>query len=137
VSIKKISKFALAVACGSQLALPQSSIASPAEKNKAELKNQDFKEKPELVKASIRIEAPREVVWQAVHDERKHDPDLAYSKVIVPGEHEYVLEQKIVLIPNQLANRKIVPKLPGSRMSSKYKLKLLLKFIFFFFFRFF
>lgn len=100
VSSKKISKFALALACGSLLALPQSSMASPAAKNKIELKNtveqknQELKDKPELIKASIHIEAPREVVWQAVHDERKHDPDLAYSKVIVPGEHEYVLEQK-------------------------------------------
>ncbi|MDQ5933222.1 MAG: hypothetical protein QG574_520 [Cyanobacteriota bacterium erpe_2018_sw_21hr_WHONDRS-SW48-000092_B_bin.40] len=105
MSSKKISKFALALACGSLLALPQSSMASPAAKNKIELKNtveqknQELKEKPELIKASIHIEAPREVVWQAVHDERKHDPDLAYSKVIVPGEHEYVLEQKMVLIP--------------------------------------
>ncbi len=57
------------------------------------------KEKPQWVKASIDIKAPREVVWQAVHEERKHDPDLAYSKIIVPGEHEYVLEQKMVLIP--------------------------------------
>jgi ribosome-associated toxin RatA of RatAB toxin-antitoxin module len=88
VSSKKITKIALAFACGGILAaLPQSSSAKP-EANK-----------PEKIKASICIDAPREVVWQAVHDERKHDPDLAYSKIIVPGEHEYVLEQKMVLIP--------------------------------------
>jgi hypothetical protein len=85
---KKITKIAMALVCGSLLAaLPQAGIANEA------------KGKPELIKASIIIDAPKEVVWQAVHDERKHDPDLAYSKIIVPGEHEYVLEQKMVLIP--------------------------------------
>jgi hypothetical protein len=57
------------------------------------------KGKSSWVRATIEIKAPREVVWEAVHEERKHDPDLAYSKVIVPGEHEYTLEQKMVLIP--------------------------------------
>lgn len=89
VSSKKITKITLALACGSLLAtVPQAGLTKPA-----------AKDKPELIKASICIDAPREVVWQAVHDERKHDPDLAYSKIIVPGEHEYVLEQKMVLIP--------------------------------------
>ncbi|MBP9092166.1 hypothetical protein KBI23_14150 [bacterium] len=88
MSRKKTIKITLALACGSILAaIPQVSLAKP-EANR-----------PELIKASICIDAPREVVWQAVHDERKHDPDLAYSKIIVPGEHEYVLEQKMVLIP--------------------------------------
>lgn len=39
------------------------------------------------------------MVWKAVHEERKHDPDIAYSKVLEEGNHECMLEQKFVLIP--------------------------------------
>lgn len=66
---------------------------------KSKHKESGDKSKSSWVRAIIEIKAPREVVWEAVHEERKHDPDLAYSKVIVPGEHEYTLEQKMVLIP--------------------------------------
>ncbi len=45
------------------------------------------------------INAPPELVWTTVHEERKNDPDLAYSKVLEQGEHECRLEQKFVLIP--------------------------------------
>ncbi len=85
-------------AAGAQEALVESAREAAA-KAAAANKGTPSKEKPQWVKASIEIKAPREVVWQAVHDERKHDPDLAYSKIVVPGEHEYVLEQKMVLIP--------------------------------------
>src|ERR1700712_2821381 len=39
--------------------------------NSAKLKANESKDKPQWVKASIEIKAPKEVVWQAVHDERK------------------------------------------------------------------
>jgi uncharacterized protein YndB with AHSA1/START domain len=99
VTSKKITKITLVLACGGLMAaIPDTCLAKP-ESKKIMKESSELKDKPEVVKASIHIDAPREVVWQAVHDERKHDPDLAYSKVIVPGEHEYTLEQKMVLIP--------------------------------------
>ncbi len=55
--------------------------------------------KLEAVTAKINILAPAGVVWQVVHEERKHDPDLAYSKVISEGNNEFLLEQKFCLIP--------------------------------------
>lgn len=57
------------------------------------------KDKLEPVTAHIKIEAPLSVVWRVVHEERKHDPDLAYSKVISEGNNEFLLEQKFDLIP--------------------------------------
>lgn len=64
------------------------------------------------VSGSVVINAPPHVVWEAVHEERQHDPDLAYSKVIPESSnsisqvaqgnasaHEYKLEQKFVLVP--------------------------------------
>lgn len=54
--------------------------------------------KPRL-RASIVIKAPPEVVWEAVHEERKTDPDMAYSKVLRQGVNEATLEQKFTLIP--------------------------------------
>lgn len=54
------------------------------------------------VRAAVEINAPANVVWEAVHEERKNDPDLAYSKLIhegSPGSNEYRLEQKFVLVP--------------------------------------
>jgi hypothetical protein len=51
------------------------------------------------VTAKIRIKANPSVVWDAVHEERKTDPDLAYSKVLEEGKNEFILEQKFQLIP--------------------------------------
>jgi len=53
------------------------------------------------VKARVLVKAPPEVVWYSVHEERKHDPDLAYSKIIEEhaDKNECTLEQKFVLIP--------------------------------------
>ncbi len=51
------------------------------------------------VKARILIKAPPNVVWYSVHEERKHDPDLAYSKVLEQSENHCLLEQKFTVIP--------------------------------------
>ncbi len=51
------------------------------------------------VTAKIRIAAHPNVVWNAVHEERKTDPDLAYSKVVEEGKNEQTLEQKFQLLP--------------------------------------
>ncbi|MBN9395308.1 MAG: SRPBCC family protein [Candidatus Melainabacteria bacterium] len=57
------------------------------------------KDKNAFVSAVVEIKAPPEVVWKAVHEERKHDPDLAYSKVLQENGDEALIEQKMVLIP--------------------------------------
>lgn len=49
--------------------------------------------------AHILINAPAHLVWQAIHEQRKTDPDLAYSKVISKDGSSTVLEQKFVLLP--------------------------------------
>ncbi len=51
------------------------------------------------VTASTVINASPHIVWETVHEERKKDPDLAYSKVLEQGKNECRLEQKFVLIP--------------------------------------
>ena len=53
------------------------------------------------VKAKILIKASPSVVWETVHEERKRDPDLEYSKVLShdPQTNQAMLEQKFALIP--------------------------------------
>lgn len=57
------------------------------------------REKKTWVTAKTVIKAPPKIVWETVHEERKKDPDLAYSKVLEQGVNECRLEQKFVLIP--------------------------------------
>jgi hypothetical protein len=56
-------------------------------------------EKKNWVKCKLLIKAPPKIVWEAVHEERKHDPDMAYSKVLEQGVNEAKLEQKFTVIP--------------------------------------
>lgn len=49
--------------------------------------------------ADILINATPKVVWQAVHEERNQDPELAYSHVLSCGGHMQMLEQKFIDIP--------------------------------------
>jgi hypothetical protein len=51
------------------------------------------------LKAKILIKANPHVVWETVHEERRKDPDLAYSKVLSEGKNHATLEQKFALIP--------------------------------------
>jgi hypothetical protein len=51
------------------------------------------------VKAKILIKAPPHVVWETVHEERKHDPELSYSKMLSHDHDEATLEQKFCVIP--------------------------------------
>jgi hypothetical protein len=60
------------------------------------IKDQD---KKNWVQAKVVIDAPPNIVWDTVHDERKNDPDLAYSKVLSQKDNHAVLEQKFQLIP--------------------------------------
>jgi hypothetical protein len=45
------------------------------------------------------INASPHIVWDSVHEERKHDPDLEYSKVVEEKSNIKMLEQKFNLIP--------------------------------------
>ena len=51
------------------------------------------------MKARVLIKASPHVVWETVHEERKHDPDLAYSKILSQEKNQATLEQKFALIP--------------------------------------
>jgi hypothetical protein len=51
------------------------------------------------VTAKIRINAHPSIVWNAVHEERQTDPDIAYSKVLEEGKNETTFEQKFQLLP--------------------------------------
>ncbi len=51
------------------------------------------------VKATILINARPDIVWHAVHEERKSDPDLAYSKVVSQEHNRLTLEQKFAFLP--------------------------------------
>ena len=51
------------------------------------------------VTGQIEICAPPEVVWQAVHQQRSTDPDLAYSKVLQQKGNRVLLEQKYNALP--------------------------------------
>ena len=50
-------------------------------------------------KGKVLVNAPAEVVWQTVHDERQHNPDLEYSKILSQTNNSCVLEQKFCLLP--------------------------------------
>ncbi len=49
--------------------------------------------------ASIMIDAAPKFVWNAIHVEREHDPDIGYSKVIENTGNIKLLEQKFVNVP--------------------------------------
>jgi hypothetical protein len=49
--------------------------------------------------AQVLINATPRVVWKAVHQERDHDPDIGYSRVISKDGDFQVLEQQFIGIP--------------------------------------
>jgi hypothetical protein len=51
------------------------------------------------VRGTIRVQAPPEIVWYSVHETRKKDPDLAYSKVLEHSVNEELYEEKFQLVP--------------------------------------
>lgn len=51
------------------------------------------------VHSKVLIKAPPDMVWYSVHEERNHDPEIAYSKIIDQQGNEATLEQKFNLIP--------------------------------------
>jgi len=73
--------------------------AQPAQQAQTEAPKANLNSGKARVKASIVIKAPPEVVFNAVHEQRKVDPELAYSKVMRQGVNESQLEQKFTSIP--------------------------------------
>ncbi len=47
----------------------------------------------------VEIRASTERVWDAVHEERAHDPDLTYSKALQRKDNRVLLEQKFNSLP--------------------------------------
>ncbi|MBZ0295056.1 MAG: hypothetical protein K8L99_21005 [Anaerolineae bacterium] len=57
------------------------------------------KDNKTFVTGKTLINAPAEIVWQTVHEERQKDPDIEYSKVLEQHDNHCRLEQKFKLIP--------------------------------------
>lgn len=53
----------------------------------------------DAVTGKVDINAPAQTVWDAVHSERSHDPDISYSKVVEQKGNRVLLEQKFNTIP--------------------------------------
>ena len=45
------------------------------------------------------IDACPEIVWKTIHEERMHDPDLAYTKILEREGNSSTLEQKFLGVP--------------------------------------
>lgn len=92
---------------GDKISKTKAEAGSQPEKqtNQAVQQIQAEAQKPSLnsgkarIKASIVIKAPPDVVFNAVHEQRKVDPELAYSKIMKQGVNEAQLEQKFTAIP--------------------------------------
>jgi len=109
------------------VATPQTAHAkSSAEKSEAKMEEATTKSEKRADEktwnsAKILIKAPPKMVWDSVHEERKHDPDLAYSKILEQGVNECRLEQKFQLIPVlgtsvcEMHNKEV----PGERIDYK------------------
>ena len=52
-----------------------------------------------LIKATVKINAPPELVWEAIHQERNHDPSVIYTQTFDEKPGEYSLKQKYNLLP--------------------------------------
>ena len=51
------------------------------------------------VTARILINVSQQAAWKALHEQRKHDPDIISSEVLEQGENTYLLKQKFSKIP--------------------------------------
>lgn len=95
--------FATTVSVSLQLVLPSRAIPSGTLKEPndcvARINCQTHLEH-KRARACIDIAAPPKIVWQAIHEERNHDPEVEYSRVIsIPSPFELVLEQKYQHVP--------------------------------------
>lgn len=72
------------------LILGMAPVAAPLDATAKEIKG---------VHSSIEIDAPPSVVWEAVADQRKTDPDIEYSKVLSRTGNVVVVEQKFGKLP--------------------------------------
>jgi hypothetical protein len=76
------------------------SLAGESGDNKAVVSTEQKPNGHKWVKAKILINASPHIVWATIHEERKRDPDLAYSKLLSQESDTHsTLEQKFSLIP--------------------------------------
>lgn len=89
------------VALGLIFNLAQATQASPeAGHDKSNLASLPGSNLHKRLRAQVHIAAPPDVVWYAIHEERNHDPDIAYSKILArQNERECELEQKFQIVP--------------------------------------
>lgn len=101
-----LARFVLCTTTAIALALFQTNLVQAKYKEHVRLLNgspvMSTENKPSgrrWVKAKILIKAPLEIVWNTVHEQRKSDPDLAYSRILSQNRNHCTLEQKFVLLP--------------------------------------
>lgn len=99
-STKKIATiFATTLMLVVSMAVSTRSVESKSKSEATEVSYIKDPDKKNWVQAKIVIDAPPNIVWDTVHDERKKDPDLAYSKILSQKDNHAILEQKFQLIP--------------------------------------
>ena len=98
--LMQLSKIA-ATTSATIVALVPAAYATPAEAPAAKpaVAEAAPKDTSAWCKASTTIKASPEIVWRMVHEERQHDPDIGYTKILEQSEHECKLEQQFKFIP--------------------------------------
>lgn len=96
---KAATVFATTLIMVASMAVNPEAVQSKTKLEKTEVSYIKDQDKKNWVQAKIVIDAPPSIVWDTVHDERKKDPDLAYSKVLSQKDNHAILEQKFQLIP--------------------------------------
>lgn len=89
----------LALTTVSAVAAKDNPTDAAFKKGEAVVSTEKKTENKKFVKGRVLINASPHVVWESVHEERKHDPDLEYSKLLEEKANVKMLEQKFNLIP--------------------------------------
>jgi hypothetical protein len=74
-------------------------VAKPAPTVKIDFGAKSKTNPKSWVRGTVHVQAPPEIVWYSVHETRKKDPDLAYSKVLERSLNEELYEEKFLLVP--------------------------------------
>lgn len=100
--LMQLSKIAATISLAIFAVAPGAFAApAPAEAQVVKAPACDFaaKDTSAWCKARTTIKASPEIVWRMVHEERQHDPDIGYTKILEQSEHECKLEQQFKFIP--------------------------------------
>jgi len=86
--------------CQAPAAPAKSTSSDPLQTGRAVLANELRPTGERVLKARILVHAPPKVVWDMVHEERHHNPDLEYSRIVEQRSPvEAVLEEKFIQLP--------------------------------------